>query len=402
MTVGVMRKLAVVAAIAGLALTLSLAAGTRAPAVAATPPIGSFPVWTQLSPSTFTGQLAPAVGGGAISVSTTAANARVAETGQQAFLGAQTGFGQKFGSSRYQSYLTIGLAPTIPPATHGADSITTVTLPALPVGWGFAVGDIDADMVTIGAVGGGSGGGGALTAAELNPQDTGGIPKLNYCDNASPKPSSCGTGTSFPDTPWWCAVPAPAPCNPAAPPLTVVGNGVDTAGAYDWFVPTVSVTTLTLTYHWLSGIPSFQLWIVVPAPAATVSGHVVLTDGTAPPAGTTLELDHADGTPVLDLTDAPVTIPVASDGTFSFAVEFGDYRVILDPPPGYQDADPALFPLAFTASSDVLDLGALSLTAELAATGWDARPTFALAGTLLLLGVSATVVELCRRRRTQG
>jgi hypothetical protein len=395
MTAGVIRKSAIGALIASLALGFGLGAAAGSSAAAATPPIGSFPVWTQPTPSTFSGQLAPAVGGGTIAVTTTAANARVAETGQQAFLGAQTGFGGLFGSSRYQSYLTIGLAPTVPPATHGADSVTTVTLPPLPVGWGFAVGDIDADMVTIGAVGPG----GALTAAQLNPQDTSGTPKLNYCDNASPKPSSCGTGTSFPDAPWWCPVPAAAPCNPAAPPLTVVGNGVDTAGAYDWFVPTVSVTTLTLTYQWLRGVPSFQLWIVAPAPAATISGQVELTTGAPAPPGTTLELEHADGTPVRDLTDAPLTVPVAADGSFTFPTEFGDYRLELDPPPGFQDADPAAFPLAFTASADTLDLGALALSAELAATGSDARPAFALAGGLLLLGACFTVVELLRRRR---
>ncbi|MEP6842950.1 MAG: hypothetical protein ABJA11_05480 [Pseudolysinimonas sp.] len=401
MTARVIHQAAVGALIAGLALTVALATGVGSPAAAATPPIGSFPVWTQPTSYTFIGQLAPAVGGGTIAVSTTAANARIAETGQQAFLGAQTGFGQKFGSSRYQSYLTIGLAPTVPPATHGADSVTTVTLPALPVGWGFAVGDIDADMVTIGAVGGGSGGGGALTAAELNPQDTGGVPKLNYCDNASPKPSGCGAGTSFTDAPWWCPVPAAAPCNPAAPPLTVVGNGVDTAGAYDWFVPTVSVTTLTLTYQWLSGIPSFQLWIIAPAPAATVDGKVDLSTGAPAPADTTLGLEHADGTPVLDVTNAPVTVAVAADGSFSFATELGDYRLTLDPPTGYQVADPTAFPLAFTASADTLDLGTLTLSAQLAATGTDSRATFALASGLLAAGIGFTVAAtVLRRRRT--
>ena len=201
MTVGAIRR--IVTAVAVLAAATVLVGSAQQAAQAANLPVGSFPVWTQPSASTFSGQLSPAAGGGTIAVTTTASNARVADTGQAAFLGAQTGFGQKFGSSRYQSYLTIGLAPRVPPASHGADSLTTVTLPTLPVGWGFAVGDIDADQVSIDA----SGPGGALSAADLNPQDTGGTPILNYCSNAAPKPSGCGAGTTFTDHPWWCATP---------------------------------------------------------------------------------------------------------------------------------------------------------------------------------------------------
>ena len=102
---------------------------------------------------------------------------------------------------------------------------------------------------------------------------------------------------------------------------------------------------------------------------------------------------------MLDLTAAPLTVPVAADGSFTFPTEFGDYRLELDPPPAFQDADPAAFPLAFTASADTLDLGTLSLAAELAATGSDARPIFALASGLLLLEVGFSVAELLRRRR---
>jgi len=107
-------------------------------------------------------------------VTTTASNVRVTDTRQAAFFGAHTGFGQKFGSSRYQSDLTIGLAPRVPPASHGADSVTTVIPPAAR--WlglrrrrhrrrsGLARRERP---------------GGALAAADLNPQDTGGTPILN-------------------------------------------------------------------------------------------------------------------------------------------------------------------------------------------------------------------------------
>jgi len=389
MATGGFRRHAVLATVVGAAIAVVSAA----PAGAATAPVGSFPVWTQSSSNTFTGQLSPAAGGGSIGVTTTGGNARVAETGTASFLGPQTGFGQRFGSSRSQSYLTIGLAPALPGVGHGADSVTTVTLPALPAGWGFAVGDIDADMVSIDA----TGPGGALTAAQLNPQDTGGTPVLNYCANASPKPSSCGAGTTFTDAPWWCATTGPGVCASATRPRTVVGNGADTQGAYDWFVPTVSVTTLTLTYQWLTGIPSFQLWIVTPAPAAVVSGKILQPSGDPAPAGTTVVLEDAAGAPVPDIQNQRVTVPLAADGSFSFTTELGSYELAVTPPEGF--AVPA--PIRFTASGDTLQLPTLALAAVLPATGIDAHPLFLVAGSLLALGllISAGAV-LLRRRRT--
>jgi LPXTG-motif cell wall-anchored protein len=387
MTVGAIRR--IVTAVAVLAAATVLVGSAQEAAQAANPPVGSFPVWTQPTASTFSGQLSTAAGGGTIAVTTTASNARVADTGQAAFLGAQTGFGQKFGSSRYQSYLTIGLAPRVPPASHGADSLTTVTLPTLPVGWGFAVGDIDADQVSIDA----SGPGGGLSAADLNPQDTGGTPILNYCSNAAPKPSGCGAGTTFTDHPWWCATPGAAPCATATLPRTVVGNGVDTSGAYDWFVPTVSVSTLTFTCQWLSGIPTFQLWIVVPSAATVVSGHLDVPTGAPSP---TLSIEHGDGSPVLDLLSAPLVVPVASDGGYTFTTEVGDYRLQVDPPAGYQAAGTST--VAFTASGDAISLPTLSLAAVLPATGTDAAPLFAAAASLLVLGVGLNAGLLLLRR----
>lgn len=379
-----------IATIVGVAVVVTIASAT--PAAAATPPVGSFPVWTQTSSSTFTGQFSTAAGGGVVGVTTTSGNARVAETGTASFLGAQTGFGQRFGSSRYQSYLTIGLAPALPGVGHGADSVTTVTLPTLPAGWGFAVGDIDADMVSIDA----TGPGGALTAAQLGPQDTGGTPLLNYCANASPKPSSCGAGTAFTDAPWWCPTTGGGVCAPATRPRTVVGNGADTQGAYDWFVPTVGVTSLTLTYQWLTGIPSFQLWIVTPAPAAVVSGKIVQPTGDPAPAGTTIMLEDAAGTPVPDIQGQPVTVPIAADGTFSLTTELGSYELAIIPPEGFATVPP----IRFAATGDTVQLPTLALTAVLPSTGTDARPLFLAAGALLGLGVLLSAgAPVLRRRR---
>jgi hypothetical protein len=404
MTVGVIRRLTIIGASAGVAFAGAFGVS---PASAVTPPIGSFPVWTQGSSSTFSGQFSAAAGGGSIAVSTTGLNARVAETGTASFLGASTGFGQHFGSSRYQSYLTIGLASSPGPSQPGANSVTTVTLPSLPVGWGFALGDIDADMVSIDA----TGSGGALTAAQLGPQDTSGTPLLNYCDGASPKPSSCGAGTSFPDHPWWCpngTEPPPSPCAPATMARTVVGNGVDTQGAYDWFVPTVPVSSLTLTYQWRLGTPSFQLWIVTPAPAAVVTGTILDPSGAPAPAGTTLTLEDSGGTPVPDIQNQPTAVPVAADGTFSLTTELGSYELVVDPLAGF--AAPA--PIAFTATGDTVSLPTLALAAAptvatptaatLPSTGTDISPLVVAAAVLVILGILFIVAALLRRRRRRN
>jgi LPXTG-motif cell wall-anchored protein len=185
-------------------------------------------------------------------------------------------------------------------------------------------------------------------------------------------------------------------CAPATRPRTVVGNGADTQGAYDWFVPTVGVSTLTLTCQWLTGIQSFQLWIVTPAPAAVVSGTILTPSGDPAPAGTTIVLEDAAGAPVPDIQNQPVTVPVAADGTFSLTTELGSYELVVTPPEGF--ATPP--PIRFTASGDTVQLPTLALTAVLPGTGTDARPLFLAAGGLLGLGLLLSAGALLRRRRT--
>ncbi len=395
-------------AAAVLAAGLIVGGGAVGPAVAAPAPIGAFPVWTKTSATTFSGQLPAAAGGGVIGVVTDASSPTVAETGTAAFLGAQTGFGKRFGTSRYQSYLSIGLAPLLAPST------TTITIPAsMPAGWGLAVGDIDADTVTITATGSG---GVPLTPAQLGAQDTGlpGTPApdlLNYCQGASPKPSGCGPGTTFTDAPIWCPDATFGGCAglPAYP--TVVGSGTDTAGAYDWFVPTVPVEQVTLTFRLQLGIPSYQLWIVAPASASTVSGVVQLTPGVPAPAGTVLALEQA-GAPVLDIEQQPVVIPLASDGSFAFDTADGAYELDVVLPPG-TPAPSGLAPLAFIAGGGAAALGTVAFApvpavpvpaagpgaAELPATG--SAPGLPL---LLGLGLVAlgTALALVRHRRIRG
>ena len=99
----------------------------------------------------------------------------------------------------------------------GPSVITYTFASGTPSGsWGFTLGDIDADTVTIEA-----------EDSLGNSVPTGGWyeSSFNYC-NVSPKPSGCPTGTHT-DVPTW---------NPATQTLT--GNGSDTSGAAAWFVPT--------------------------------------------------------------------------------------------------------------------------------------------------------------------
>ena len=335
-----------------------------APASAATPPVGSYATFAATAPGSFDVSFSANSAFPAAQVVTTD-TAGVAASGKSAFLGESTGFGAQFGSSRLQPYLTLGVSSTV--VTFDA-----TTAP----GFGFALGDIDADYVTIAA----TGPGGPLTAAELGV----GGGALNYCNNV-PKPSGCGAGTSFADAPTWCPDPTAAPvCAGYALP-TLVGSGSNTLGAYGWFVPRVPVTAITLDYGALIGFPSYQLWLAAPAPAATVAGRLVVDGGTVPP-GTELALLTGTGEAVRDIEDEPVTVPVAPDGAYSFVTELGSYQLDVILPPGSTLVDPPN--LVFSVTVDV-DLGVLAIVDpnQLAATGVDPLPLVLLAGGLGVVGL---------------
>jgi hypothetical protein len=188
-------------------------------------------------------------------------------------------------------------------------------------GWGFTLGDIDADKVTISAT---DTDGIPVTAAQLGWQGA-----FNYC-GVSPKPSGCPSGEST-DVPTW---------DPSTATLT--GNVLDTGGASGWFRPTVPLATLTLVFTPLSGLPTFQLWVAA-AGSLGVSGTVSLEiDGVAsgPVAGAIVELLDGAGEPVT-VDAVPVSTVTASDGTYAFTglVPSADYtvRVSTGPEPGEGD-----------------------------------------------------------------
>jgi hypothetical protein len=290
------RALAVAAT---TALTIPLAAGTASAAGSA---------YGQWSP----GALTVPVPGFPAAAFTTDGTGVSMPSGNSAFLGDSTPFGAAYGSSRGHNYLSLGAAP------GGGPSSTTVTFhsPTRP-GWGFALGDVDADTVQVTATGPG---GVQLTADQLGWQSP-----FNYCD-ASPRPSSC-TGGPFTDLPSWDAGSS-----------TLIGGGSDTSGAAGWFRPTVPVVSLSLRFTVQTGSPVYQVWLA--APTAEISGRV--TSGCGLPPGTTLELRNADGTPVQDESGGPLTTTAGADGAYSFpGVASGGYRVALRVPAGYTASGPA-------------------------------------------------------------
>jgi hypothetical protein len=260
-----------------------------------------------------TGSLSfPVTGFPAATVATTSSSPAV-PGGSSTFLGPATPFGAEFGSSRGHNYLSVRTAPA------GVPSVTTIDFasPTPAGGWGFALGDIDADHMQISATGAD---GQPLTADQLGWQSA-----FNYCA-VSPRPGTC-TRPPFTDEPTW---------DPAT--STLVGNVVDTDGGAGWFKPTVPIRSMTLTFSVQSGIPVGQIWMA--ALHREISGKVSLQDGTPPPS-TTLQLRHADGSRVLDADGNPVTAVTDDQGRYSFPdVAAADYQVVMRTPSGFQPVGP--------------------------------------------------------------
>ncbi|NUT44566.1 MAG: DUF11 domain-containing protein [Thermoactinospora sp.] len=156
-------------------------------------------------------------------------------SGASTHLNGNTPFGKEFGSSRGENYLLFGARGTQPSTTEVEFDAPT------PAGrWGFTLGDVDADSVMVEAF---AKDGTRLTAAQLGWKGA-----FNYC-SVGPRPSACTSGP-YTDRPIWDGATG-----------TLHGNGPDTQGAAGWFMPTVPIVKLTLTFSVKQGIPVAQLWI---------------------------------------------------------------------------------------------------------------------------------------------
>lgn len=403
------------------ALALALVAVPMSAQAAPPGTIGVFAQWNLAASSTpgltyeGSASFAESAGMPDIAVTTDSTTLRT-PTGESAFLGASTGFGQYFGSSRSQPYLYLS------PAAGAAPSTTTITFASEPpAGWGFALGDIDADWVRVVAR---DVNGAALDSSVLNAQDTDNDPVLNYCSNV-PKPSSCAGSGPFTSVPAWLAN-GGFYNGGSYPAGSVVGQGGDTSGSYDWFLPGAGVRSITVEFHVLSGSPIYQLWLAGVAPVTTVSGTIAVPDAPAGtvPEGTGIALEQPDGTPVLDIEENPVIVPVDPDGGFAIETERGEYQLEVVVPEGYT----APAPIAVDARGETpVDLGTITVaptapvdpgvptdppatpgqpaapaagaasspTRALAATGVDASGTLAAGAAIIALGALAL---LTRRR----
>ena len=408
------------------ALALTGAIGLVSGAALAVEPdeVGVFPTWNV---SGGAGALAatptfPPSAGFPTTTLTSTGSTLASPSGVTAFLGAGTDFGAEYGTTRSQPYLTLS------PAGSG-NSVTTISFDgAPPSGWGFALGDIDADWAYIEAFSA-PGLSGPLPLTALGFQSAG-----NYC-NASPRPGACAN-PPYTDSPVWVTAPESFDGIDYIPG-TLRGNSLpgapaatrDTSGAYAWFQPDASVLSIRITFGIRDGSPTAQLWLASPAPKVVIAGTVTTPDapaGALAPEGTVVQIQRPDGEPLLDIEDQPLTVPVdPATGAYTVELEQAEagYQAAVIVPPGYTSPAPVPLPglpddpetLTATApaiviepvptapspspSSDPLAPAAVpEPTPELAASGAEPAAVVGVAAALMAAGI-ALVAARPRRAR---
>lgn len=238
----------------------------------------------------WTGSIAPPTSPIGFPSATLTSNARTLSTASSATLTGSTPFGEVFGTSSGKTYLTVqnttGLGTTVTTITFAAPTPAPGGNTTTSNGWGFALGDIDADKVTLSAK---DASGNAISGAALGFQGV-----FNYVSGQT-------------DVPTWDESTA-----------TLTGSGSDTSGASGWFRPTVPITELRLEFTALSGGPLFQIWIAAIADRSISGTATTCVDGAVvPDEGATVTLLDADSNPVIS-GGSPVTATTGADGTFSF------------------------------------------------------------------------------------
>jgi len=310
------------------ASALALTAAVPAASAATTSSWATWPTFSGASGSyqgtmTLAGQPAltaaltsDSVGGGGVGVI----------SGASTWLAASTPVGAKYGSSRDQPYLNLR-----PKANNAASPSTTTysfATPTPPSGWTFVLGDIDADQVTVTAIG--------PDGAALTPDELGFNGGFNYCaPGLVGKPSCTGSAT---DVPTW---------DPTTQVLRGNDAAADTAGAAGWFEPSAPISSLTFSFRQRSGAPVYQAWFA--SIARDVTGTV--TDQTAGPLdGVGVRLIDRDGRVVASTT-------TAGGGTYTFAGYFATdgYTVQLVPPTGKIAVGPARAAVDLTDTDAVAD-----------------------------------------------
>ncbi|PYY63141.1 hypothetical protein DEJ17_01185 [Curtobacterium sp. MCSS17_011] len=306
------RWRAVTAGLTVLALGAGLAVGGATSASAE--PVGNWGTFTLSGASrAYTGTMTLA--GFPETTFTSDSRQSTVVSGASTWQSAVTPSGAVYGTSRGQTYMN--QRPNVDSPTSGA-STTTYTFAEPTPGaqsWSFVLGDVDADRATISAT---VSGGGAATAEQL-----GYVSSYNSCSAAVTGGPSCTAdpdGTTGRDLPTW---------DPATRTLTGNTGAVDTAGATAWFTPTVSLTSLTITYQQRSGFPVYQTWFA--DRTAAITGTATL-DG-APIPGAIVRVTAPRGTVYTTTTEA--------GGTYAFPQlpVIASYRVEITPPDGAEGPD---------------------------------------------------------------
>ena len=264
---------------------------------------GNYATWTQ-SGTGATGAVA------ATAFPTIAANVAdgTITVARTATVTGSTPFGTVYGTSNGSTYLSNGMA------AGKSESVTTMTFSAAtPIGtWGFALGDIDAESVSI-------------TASNAAGQP---VSTANWFQSAF---NYAGAA----DVPAWNSATS-----------TLVGNGVDTSGASGWFKPTEAVKTITLTQRKLSGFPSYQLWLATdtqPIATATPSASATARP-TATPTPSTSVRPAASGS----ATPSATALCKSTDT----ALVNGDFEEPAIPPNSYRQLLDSAVPGWSTTASD--------------------------------------------------
>lgn len=247
-----------------LALSASAGAATTSDYGTFAPRAGAAGAWTSTMQLSGTGYPAALL--------TTSSTAFTVPSGATTYLRPSTPPGAYFGTSQNKPYLNLS------PAAAGATSVSTYTFASpVPIGWGFVLGDVDADQVQVTAT---RADGSAASATDLGFAD-----RFNYAPGGT-------------DLPTW---------DPAT--TTLRGSGTDTDGAAGWFRPAVPLKTLTFRFSVITGFPTFQTWFA--SRSQDVTGHVTAT-GACDVTTTTVRLLDASGAVL-------ASAHPATDGTYTFA-----------------------------------------------------------------------------------
>ena len=243
--------------------------------------------------------------------------------GMSTWWGSQTPAGKYWGSSHDKSFLSVRPASDSP----GAPSSTTLSFAdAAPTGWGFVVGDVDSETVTVSGV--------RADGDPASSEDLGFRGTFNACatpDKMVSCPKVAGRAPSW-----------------DADLLTLTGSSdpADSIGADGWFVPTARLRSVTLSSSWEAGEPVFQTWVVTRT--SNLSGTVSVSDGLCDLTQAAVTLVGAEG-------EALKTAQVAKDGTWSFGqvAATNDFQARLTGlPPGCEATNGVLEPLSLALAPD--------------------------------------------------